>query len=108
MGPGGGQGNLTLRGHTDSVSSLALSGDGKRLFSGSVDKTIKVWDLEAGKESLTLRGHTAYVTSLALSGDGKRLFSGSEDNTIKVWDLEAGKETLHPARAHRVASAAWP
>ena len=39
---------LTLRGHTDGVSSLALSADGKRLFSGSHDKTIKVWDLDAG------------------------------------------------------------
>jgi WD40 repeat protein len=56
-----------------------------------VDRTIKVWDLAAGKETLTLRGHTKDVSSLALSGDGKRLFSGSGDNTIKVWDLEAGK-----------------
>ena len=42
-----GKETLSLRGHTDSVSSLALSVDGKRLFSGSVDATIKVWDLEA-------------------------------------------------------------
>ena len=80
--------------HEDAVTSLALSADGKRLFSGSHDKTIKVWDLEAGKETLTLRGHTDAVSSLALSADGKRLFSGSCDQTIKVWDLEAGKETL--------------
>ena len=53
-----GKETLTLRGHTSAVTSLALSGDGKRLFSGSYDETIKVWDLEAGKEILTLRGHT--------------------------------------------------
>jgi WD40 repeat protein len=75
-----------------------LSADGKRLFSGSWDKTIKVWDLEAGKETLTLRGHTAGINSLALSGDGKRLFSGSGDTTIKVWDLEAEPATPRPAR----------
>jgi hypothetical protein len=64
------------------VSSLALSVDGKRLFSGSEDRTIKVWDLEAGKEILTLRGHTGEVLSLPLSGYGKRLVSGSQDKTI--------------------------
>ena len=82
----------TLFGHTKDVSSLALSGDGKRLVSGSGDKTIKVWDVEAGKETLTLRGHTDGVTSLALSPDGKRLFSASKDGTIKVWDTATGKE----------------
>ncbi len=42
-----GKETLSLRGHTDRVSSLALSVDGKRLFSGSGDGTIKVWDVEA-------------------------------------------------------------
>jgi hypothetical protein len=42
---------LTLLGHTDDVTSLVLSADGKRLFSGSLDKTIKVWDLDAGAEA---------------------------------------------------------
>src|SRR5262249_28661097 len=63
----------TLQGHTEGVTSLALSGDGKRLFSGSgafggkfnIPGEIKVWDLEVGKETLTLRGHTGPVTSLA-------------------------------------------
>jgi WD40 repeat protein len=82
-----------LLGHTSSVDSLVLSPDGKRLYSGSVDSTIKVWDLEAGKETLTLRGRAGGVTSLALSPDGKRLFSGSGD-AIKVWNLETGKEIL--------------
>ena len=57
----------TLRGHTSEVYCLALSADGKRLFSGSWDQTIKVWDLEAGKEIMTLRGHTAGIFSLAVS-----------------------------------------
>ena len=85
-----GKETVTLRGHTDKVTSLALSADGKRLFSGSYDNTIKVWDPEVGKETLTLRGHTRSVTSLALSADSKRLFSGSHDQTIKVWDLGDG------------------
>jgi WD40 repeat protein len=69
------------------VRSLALSRDGKLLCSGSVDRTIKLWDLEAGKETFTLRGHTGAVRGLVLSGDGKRLLSGSWDRTVKVWHV---------------------
>ena len=72
-----GKETLTLSGHTDLVSSLALSGGRQAAVLGKLDQTIKVWDLEAGKETFTLRGHTGYVTSLALAADGKRLFSGS-------------------------------
>lgn len=36
---------LTLRGHTGTVSSLAISRDGKQLVTGSFDTTVRVWDL---------------------------------------------------------------
>lgn len=68
-----------------------MSSDGKQLYSGSWDQTIKVWNLEADKETLTLRGHTGSIFSLALGADGKRLFSGSADGTIKVWDVKSNK-----------------
>jgi WD40 repeat protein len=76
-----------LKSHTNQGSSLALSIDGTRLYSGSDDNSIKVWDLEAGKEILTLSGHTGNVRCLSLAADGKRLYSGSRDTTVKVWDL---------------------
>src|SRR5262249_37972820 len=84
----------TLLGHTDAVSCLALSLDGKRLCSGSNDRTITVWDLGTDNEPLILRGHTSDVTSLALSPDGKQLYSGSKDKTIKAWDLDTGQGRL--------------
>ena len=93
-GAGHGQWWSALQGHTGLISCVAVSADGRRLFSGSGDATIKIWDLETGKEALTLRGHAAGVTSLVRSADGKWLFSGSEDQTITVWDLETGKEAL--------------
>ena len=39
----------TLKGHTESVVSVAYSPDGKTLASGSEDKTIKLWDVATGK-----------------------------------------------------------
>ena len=56
---------------------MAFSPDGKRIVSGSRDKTVKVWDAATGQETLTLKGHTGSVSSVAFSPDGKRIVSGS-------------------------------
>src|ERR1700676_1143729 len=71
----------TLKGHTDIVSSVAFSPDGKTLASGSRDNTIKLWDVQQGKERATLSGHTNKVSSVAYSPDGKTMASGSWDKT---------------------------
>jgi eukaryotic-like serine/threonine-protein kinase len=83
---------LTLRGHADYVSSVAFSPDGKRLATGSGDKTVKIWDAATGREMLTLRGHKDIVWGVAFSPDGKRLATGSGDGTVKIWDVDTGKE----------------
>ena len=66
----------TLSGHTNSVLALAIYDS--KLYSGSVDKTIKVWSLEAGdfgREITTLSGHTYSVRALAIQES--KLYSGS-------------------------------
>lgn len=84
----------TLIGHTDWVQDVAFSPGGKRLASGSIDRTVKLWDLATGKEILTLSGHDWYVSSIAFGPAGKWLISGSDDRTAKVWNLETGKEVF--------------
>ena len=56
---------------------MAFSADGKRIVSGSDDKTVKVWDADTGQETLTLKGHAGVCHSVAFSPDGKRIVSGS-------------------------------
>ena len=105
----------TLEGHTDTVWAVAWSSDGRRVVSGSADKTIKIWSAETGASAAwksvvcfaerarcatgevvrTLEGHTSIVYAVAWSSDGQRVVSGSEDKTIKIWSAETG------------ASAAW-
>ncbi len=84
----------TFRGHALSVQGVAFSPDGKRIVSGSLDMTLKVWDATSGQNRLTLNGHTGAVTSVAFSPDGKRIVSGSLDMTLKVWDATSGQNRL--------------
>jgi WD40 repeat protein len=89
----------TLKGHNNLVKAVAVTADGKMAISGSLDTTIKVWDLTTGKERFTLKGHTDWVNSVAVTADGKMAISGSRDTTIKVWDLITGDQ-LFTFRGH--------
>ena len=81
----------TLVGHSQAVTSIAFSPDGATLASGSEDKTIEMWKLDAGKRWYTLTGHSDWVTCVAFSPDGATLASGGRDKTIQIWDLNKGK-----------------
>ncbi|XP_010441252.1 PREDICTED: zinc finger CCCH domain-containing protein 59-like isoform X1 [Camelina sativa] len=72
----------SLEGHHSGEVTCFVVG-GQLLYSGSVDKTIKVWDLNTLQCIMTLKQHTDTVTSL-LYWD-KCLISSSLDGTIKVW-----------------------
>jgi WD40 repeat protein len=78
-------------GHSTSVSQVLFSPDGQTLASGSYDKTIKLWDAEAGQELRTLT--SAYlIRTIAFSSDGKTLASGSSEGIIQLWNVETGQE----------------
>ncbi|KAF9792465.1 WD40-repeat-containing domain protein [Thelephora terrestris] len=66
-------------------------GRGPVLISGSLDNTIKTWDISTGKAIKTFFGHIEGVWSVA--ADRMRLISGSHDRTIKIWDCEQGRCT---------------
>ena len=91
----------TLAGHSAEVSGVAMSPDGGRAVSASLDETLKVWDLETGEELRTLAGHSNEVRDVAVTADGRHAVSASSDKTLKVWDLETGAGTSHPHRPLR-------
>ncbi|CAG8976165.1 hypothetical protein HYALB_00010035 [Hymenoscyphus albidus] len=92
----------TLEGHTDWVSSVAFSPDGKQIVSGSGDRTVRRWDAATGQQLLpALEGHTDWViTSVAFSPDGKQIVSGSWDRTVRRWDAATGQQLLPALEGH--------
>jgi WD40 repeat protein len=61
------------------------------LASGSVDKTVRIWDTSSGECVHELKGHSDWVQSVCYSPDGKTLASGSRDNTVRIWDTSSGE-----------------
>ena len=98
-----------LTGHTDFVSCIAFSPDGRTLASGSADSTICLWDVNTGQHKKTLTGHTSNVYSVSFSPDGRTLASGGLDldAAIRLWDTATGKHKQtfkgHPGYVSSVA-----
>jgi len=98
-----------LSGHKKRVDSLAFHPTASNILAtGSQDKTIKVWDLESGKERLTLPEHGDAVQSISWDYEGSLLASMSKDGKLRIIDPRANQITqmveAHPGvKPNRVA-----
>src|SRR5262249_46003029 len=83
---------LTIQRHSDVVSQVCFSPDGRYIASASWDGIVGLWDSSTGKEVRTYRGHTGNVNSVAFSPDGESLASAGADHQVKVWDVMTQQE----------------
>lgn len=89
----------TLKGHTDTITSLSLSPDGQSLLSYSMDNKLKVWNVQpfAPDDRListfegAVQGNEKFLLKAAWSGDGQRIAAGSADRSVMVWDARSSK-----------------
>lgn len=65
---------------------------GTMLVSASLDKTLKLWDIQ-GNCLKTLAEHSRYVNTVSYNRDSTLIASGSNDRTVIIWDL-TGKHSL--------------
>ena len=96
-----------LSAHTDSVNVLTLFAKGKILATGSVDKTIQLWNANTTINTTThitkplhiLSGHTGGIAAMDFSVNGELLVSGSSDKTVRLWNVTTGQH-LHTFVGH--------
>ncbi|MBA4186415.1 MAG: hypothetical protein C0467_00205 [Planctomycetaceae bacterium] len=76
------------------VRAVAVTPDGRTIAVVNDDavKTIRIIDVESGKDLRRLTGHTRSIYSLAISPDGELLVSGSLDLSVRIWSLEDGQQ----------------
>ncbi|KAL1917216.1 uncharacterized protein VTP21DRAFT_4872 [Calcarisporiella thermophila] len=101
---------ITFRGHTGMVTSVIISGNQGRCYSGSVDSTIRVWRLpsmdrgaytsyDPSLQITTYVGHTDAIWDIRafpihVEGRPYLIASASADGTVKLWDTNAEKSPL--------------
>ncbi len=81
------------------VESVAFTSNGKRVICSYGPRVVeaiqeedarcslRLFDLNTGKELKQFKGHTAPILSLAISADGRYLVSGSADRTMRLWEM---------------------
>jgi WD40 repeat protein len=74
----------TLTRHTEGITALAVTPDGRSVISGSWDYTLKLWDLESGQEVTTFQGFVFKVNAVAVTPDGRFMIAGSDEGHSTV------------------------
>ncbi|MEO0835742.1 MAG: NB-ARC domain-containing protein [Cyanobacteria bacterium J06642_3] len=97
----------TLAGHQQYVISVVWHPNQNLIASGSLDGTVRIWDINT-KKCLQVLHHDNYVWSLAWSHSGNLLASAAYDLTAKIWDAATGK-CWHTLLGHQnwLWSVAW-
>ena len=76
-------------GHTDAVTTISISPDGRTMASAGLDSSIMLWDLGTARLLKKMTGHRSSITSLSFSAESGILVSGSLYSSVRVWDVKS-------------------
>jgi eukaryotic-like serine/threonine-protein kinase len=77
--------------HREAVHAVAFSPDGRRLLTGSADRTARLWDVAKGSMLASPMNHEAAVRAVAFSPDGRLAATVGDDGAIRLWDAVTGE-----------------
>ncbi|ETO12435.1 G-protein beta WD-40 repeats containing protein [Reticulomyxa filosa] len=76
-----------------------IGGNGYTICSGSIDNTIRIWDIETTKQLNVFEGHEHWIRSvkygpneLGVIGGANTILSGSNDKSVRLWDIRSGQQ----------------
>ena len=97
----------TYRDHSDAITALAWSPDGKYIASGSHDRTVHIWNSTTGKRLITYRGYAQEIGSVVWSPDSTRL-AFSPGDIVQIWDTAKDKCLVtYNGHASSISALAW-
>ena len=82
----------TFKAHNGWVTAVAFSPDGRRLASGSWDRTVKFWEVSTGEKLGAVTKDMKEVQSLAFSRDGHWLATENSSDITSLRDPSTGQE----------------
>ena len=80
--------------HTDAVTTWSIASDGRRIATGSKDKTVRISDARTAQPLANPLQHHDIVNSISFSPDGLRLVTSAVNREIRVWDAQTGQPLI--------------
>jgi WD40 repeat protein len=96
--------HVVLIGHTDDISSAAISKKGYVLAAGSENGAVQVWDIRSGERLAEFLGQTTFISAVAISDDNTKIVTASFDSTGRILSCNACgsiEQILEVARTRR-------
>ncbi len=77
----------TLRGHSDRVTAVAVTGSGLRILTASQDGTLRLWSMADGQQILTVADNLPDIVSLTFNADDKSAVAVFESGHSRTWPV---------------------
>ena len=91
----------TMEAHSEAVTAVQWPTH-FQIISGSLDATLRLWDVQAAKNTSTLKG-TKAVTTMAYNVDNGLCVSGHNDGLLRFWDPRSSERNpiVKTLKAHK-------